>query len=289
MDQAISVQAHSSVDRRQIAASVAGSLVGGMVGGIAAGMLARASMRSVALLSPMLPSFTVEGTLFILALGLFLGGLAGLLYGLFLPFTPERVSLKTIAFGVLVSGVLASSFILIESQRELALALITAGLAGLVYDYFKPITPGSVRVKGLVFGLVTAAIFATILLLNEQQREDALILLIGVMVPLIYGFLQWYLPGSVRVRGFLFGLLVSVIFAAFALTTELEGEATLVSPVVFVALFVPVVLIYGLLLGLVSAWLIPKVAAMQWRSLLAVIIAAFLPLVLLIVVGIANL
>jgi hypothetical protein len=152
MNQDITVQQRSPdrpsyFDLNRPAAGAVGGLIGGIAGGIVAGIGARLAMRAVAYLGEQLPSYSVEGTLFIIGLGAFMGGLVGLLFGFIQSFLPGSVRLKGVLFGLILSLIFATLVLLSEPEGELALvsqAMIALLFAPLPLAY------------GLVLGLVTA-------------------------------------------------------------------------------------------------------------------------------------
>lgn len=81
---------------------------------------------------------------------------------------------------------------------------------------------------------------------------------LGVLPGIVFSFLQPVLPGSVRLKGGLFGLLLSLMIVLPLLLIEPEGELALLPQWITAALFGPIPLIYGLLMGVVAARLMPE-------------------------------
>jgi hypothetical protein len=112
---------------------------------------------------------------------------------------------------------------------------------------------------------------------------------LGMWVGLIFGILLPYLPGSVRLKGLLFGLVLAVMVAVPALAIELEGELAFAPKGITVALLVFVPLIYGLVLGSVAAWLVPQTVDIPVESMGFARIAGLLTIVGALVSGVAYL
>jgi hypothetical protein len=107
-------------------------LVAGLAGGAVAGLGARLAMRGVALAGGLAPAFTLEGTLFLIVLGVIVGLPFGLVYVALRPALPGRGAWKGIAYGVLLFAVfLAPPFLFYrEGEATLASPLVTVLLFG---------------------------------------------------------------------------------------------------------------------------------------------------------------
>jgi hypothetical protein len=147
MDTSIPARRHSLFNPVQFLGAIRIGGVAGMAGGLAAGIVARLVMRLVALLSGTIPVFTLQGTLFILGLGIFMGLWIGILFGFLLPFLPGPITRKGLLFGLAPALIFATLILLVEPEGELALVsrwITAAGLAS---------TP---LVYGVVLGQVAA-------------------------------------------------------------------------------------------------------------------------------------
>ena len=96
-------------------------IVSGIAGGLVMGVTARISMRAVALLADMPPSFSFDGTLTIIGFGALFGALAGLVYGFILPFLPGSIRQKGLVFGGILSLLITFIILFIQTEGELAL------------------------------------------------------------------------------------------------------------------------------------------------------------------------
>jgi hypothetical protein len=82
--------------------------------------------------------------------------------------------------------------------------------------------------------------------------------ILGALPGIIFSFLQPFVPGPIRLKAVLFGLLLSVMIILPILLIEPQGELALLPKGVIAALFAPIPLIYGLVLGEVATRLIPR-------------------------------
>ncbi len=82
--------------------------------------------------------------------------------------------------------------------------------------------------------------------------------ILGVLPGLVFSFLQPVFRGSILLKSGLFGLLLSVMIVVPILLIEPEGELALLPQGVIAALFGPIPLIYGLVMG---SGLVPTDAA----------------------------
>lgn len=82
--------------------------------------------------------------------------------------------------------------------------------------------------------------------------------LLGVLPGIIFSFLQPVVPGSVRLKAVLFGLLLSLMITLPILLIEPQGELALLPKGGVAALFGPIPLLFGLVLGEVAARVVPR-------------------------------
>jgi hypothetical protein len=73
--------------------------------------------------------------------------------------------------------------------------------------------------------------------------------LLGAVMALLFSMLQWLLGWSLVLKGFLYGLIWSIVTIVLFLRSEPTGELALVPPHAVLLLFIPIILFYGLLLG----------------------------------------
>lgn len=151
---------------------------------------------------------------------------------------------------------------------------------------------------GLVAGIAARMVMRAVALISgltpEFTIEGTLFIIVlggflGMWVGLIFGFLLPYLPGSVRLKGLLFGLVLSVMVAVSVLVIELEGELALAPKGITVALLVSIPLIYGLVLSLVAARLVPQTVDIPVESMGFARIAGLLTIVGALISGVAYL
>jgi len=79
----------------------------------------------------------------------------------------------------------------------------------------------------------------------------------GVLLGLVYAFILPFLPGSISQKGLILGGVLSSLFTLVVLVVQAEGELALVSKGALIALFAPLPMLYGLVLGRVATWLVP--------------------------------
>lgn len=101
--------------------SVLLGVTGGIAGGVLMGIVGRASMRAVVLLSGQTASFSLAGTLAVIAAGTVIGLLLGLVFGFIFPFLPGSVSQKGLAWGIWLALFIACLALFIKQEGELAL------------------------------------------------------------------------------------------------------------------------------------------------------------------------
>lgn len=94
--------------------TVSQGAIAGIAGGIAVGFAARAAMRIVALGIPdgimQVPTFTIAGTLFILAIGAIVGAPLGVLFALAHPSLPGPYRFRGVLFGLILLATLGPLF-----------------------------------------------------------------------------------------------------------------------------------------------------------------------------------
>lgn len=73
--------------------------------------------------------------------------------------------------------------------------------------------------------------------------------LLGAVMALIFSLLQWLLSWPLIIKGILYGLFWSLVAIVLLLRSEPTGELALVPPFAVLLLFIPIILLYGLLLG----------------------------------------
>jgi hypothetical protein len=97
-------------------------LAAGMVGGLVAGLGARLAMRGVSLAGGLTPSFTLEGTFAIMAIGLTMGVPFGLAFMLLRSFLPGEGLWKGLIFGTLLFVIFIAPPFLFYREGEALLA-----------------------------------------------------------------------------------------------------------------------------------------------------------------------
>lgn len=128
---------------------VGASTVAGGIVGLMAGLGARLAMRLLAVLNPstegllvaeLFPvgSFSLQGTLLILFLGVILGGIAGAVYGLSRPSLPASPSVSGFVFGAWVAATF-TGLLVIGEDRDFQLFgpfLVAVGLFAAIFVLF---------------------------------------------------------------------------------------------------------------------------------------------------------
>ncbi len=88
MNSQTSLRWHLIFDQRRFFGSLLLGIAGGAAGGFFAGIIGRGSMRVVALLAGATPSFSTDGTFFVILSGMIVGVFGGLVFALLLPLLP---------------------------------------------------------------------------------------------------------------------------------------------------------------------------------------------------------
>jgi len=150
----------SPFDPNRFSGCILTGTAAGIPGGIAAGIAVRLVMRAVALISGTPPTFSVQGSLFILGLGAFLGMWIGILFGFLLPFLPGLITRKGFIFGLASSLTFATLFLIVAPEGELALAprAVTAILLAsvpLIYGIVLGLVSGQLVPRGWEFQVVS--------------------------------------------------------------------------------------------------------------------------------------
>ena len=179
------IRQHALFDPNQFFGTILLGTISGAVGGLLTGIAARASMRAVALLGGLQPDFSVEGTLTIIGLGVAFGALLGLVYGFILPFLPGSISQKGLAFGGVLSLLIALLILLVEQEGELALVSKWA-----LIDLFASLP----LLNGFVMGKVAARLVpneTNIVVENGRIAQTAALIIIvaaiaGAIAEIIY-------------------------------------------------------------------------------------------------------
>lgn len=89
---------------------------------------------------------------------------------------------------------------------------------------------------------------------------------LGMWLGILFAFLLPALPGGSIKKGLFFGLVPGLILALLILLIEQEGELALAPKWMVALMFAALPLIYGLVAGLVTAWLIPTPADSSAKS-----------------------
>lgn len=80
------------------------------------------------------------------------------------------------------------------------------------------------------------------------------ILILGAVAGIIFALLFWvlsfFIRGNIILRGLSYGLVLAVLLVFLPFLNAPDGELTLVSPAVGIALFAPIPIAYGLILGI---------------------------------------
>ena len=157
-------------------------IVSGIAGGLVMGVAARISMRAVALLADMPPSFSFDGTLTIIGLGALFGALAGVVYGFVLPFLPGSIRQKGLVFGGILS--LLITFIILFVQTEGELALVSKWV---LFTLFA----SPPLVYGFVLGRVAARLVPnSVKLVGESGRFAQTAALITIAAAIAHGLIK---------------------------------------------------------------------------------------------------
>lgn len=174
----------------------------------------------------------------------------------------------------------------IRSLNEVNLNLVGAGVVG-----------------GLVVGAVIGGIGARIAmrlvtLVTSLQPGFTMggttgILVIGAILGmpfgLIYIALRRYLPGRGIWNGLVYGVLILLLVVVPIFLVSREGELALVSPVVGIAIFMPVILLYGMVLAVVVGRLESRFSTAEPRRISTGWVIIFGVFLMLTVVGVFSL
>lgn len=119
---------------------------------------------------------------------------------------------------------------------------------------------------GVVMGIISRFSMRAVALLAGQEpgfSVDGTLFIIGIgavfgaLLGLVYAFILPFMPGSISQKGLILGGVVSLLITLVVLVVQAEGELALVSKGALIALFAPLPLLYGLVLGRVATWLVP--------------------------------
>jgi len=108
-------------DTKPLWGNTLAGLAGGAAGGLAAGVAARIAMRGVAIVGGQTPSFTLEGTFFIIMFGALLGTWPGLALGFIQALWPGRIRRRGVLLGAAIGLIFGALLLTIPATGELAL------------------------------------------------------------------------------------------------------------------------------------------------------------------------